>query len=364
MSIRARKLKSGKTVYDVTLEHGYDHDGKRIRVTKTFDTKAEAQQADRAAKETANALKSKSGRLTLGQYVERCYWPIASRRLEATTLDGYEIELRLRIIPSLGNTRLDKIDRYNIQGMLDGCATETVAKKALRVLKGILTEAVQDGYIQTNPATLRFAYPPKGRKRDNGLILSDFEQIAQFIDVVQNDAPESITRLVMTGLLLGLRPEERYALDYEDIDFENRLVRVSKAYVSVSPKRGSLVLKDTKTELSNRLVPMPQMFVDHVYWEPNGTGAYITSRTGKRLSPSSGKVMWKMYLDKHPELPRITLENMRHSYATSCIHAGMVVADLSRILGHSDINTTYKRYVKPQLKDMQKSMKSIDAIVR
>ena len=364
MSVRKRKLKSGKTVWDAVLEYGYDHDGNRIRETKTFPTRAEALEADEYAKVQSNALKSKSGKLTLSEYVSRCYWPIASRRLEPTTLDGYERELNLRILPNLGKSRLEKIDRYEIQKMLDKCETETVGKKALAVLKLILSESMRDGYISTNPTYNRFAYPPKGKQRDNGLILSDFSQIASFIDVVSNDAPEAITRLVMTGLLLGLRPEERYALDYEDIDFSNRVVRVSKAYVSVSGKRGTHVLKMPKTDLSNRLVPMPQMFVDHVYWEENGTGAYIRNKKGERLSPSTARGQWNRYLENHPELPRITLENMRHSYATSCIHAGMVVADLSRILGHSNINTTYQRYVKPQLEDMQKSMKSIDAIVR
>ena len=364
MSVRKRKLKSGKVVYDAVLEYGYDHDGKRIRETKTFDSKSDAEQADRIAHETSNALKSKSGRLTFSQYVERCYWPIASRRLEATTLDTYERVLRLHIMPTLGKIRLDKIDRYSVQTALDRCKTESVSKNTLAVIKSVLSEAQSDGYISTNPAMLKYAHPPKGKNRDNGLILSDFEQIAQFIDVVGNDAPEAITRLVMTGLLLGLRPEERYALDFEDIDFQNRLVRVNKAYVTVSGKRGGHVTKIPKTEYSNRNVPMPQMFVDHVYWEPNGTGAYITNKKGGRLSPSTAQKMWTRYLDAHPELPRITLENMRHSYATSCIHAGMVVADLSRILGHSNINTTYQRYVRPQWEDMQKSMKSIDAIVR
>ena len=94
------------------------------------------------------------------------------------------------------------------------------------------------------------------------------------------------------------------------------------------------------------------MLVDHVYWEENGTGAYIRNKRGERLSQYTAHNQWVRYLDAHPDLPRIT------------IHAGMNVADLSRILGHADINTTFKKYVKPQLEDMQKSMKSIDAIVR
>ena len=363
MSVKSRKLKSGRTVYDVVLEYGYDRKGNRLREFKTFDDKKDALAADKAAQATTDAIKGKSGRLTLADYIERCYWPITSRRLAATSLDTYEREIQLRIIPALGNMRLDRIDRYAIQDMLDGCATESVSKKALATLKTILNEAVGDGFIASNPACARYAHAPKGRNRDNGVILSTFEEIAPFIDTVINDGSEAITRLVLTGLLLGLRPEERYALDYEDFDFAHRTVYVTKAYVTVSKERGGHVLKLPKTDLSNRSVPIPQLYFDYLYFEPIGAGAYIRNGNGERLSPSTAYKRWIRYLDMHPKLPRITLENMRHSYATSCIHAGMAVADLSRILGHSDINTTYRRYVKPQFSDMQKSMVSIDSII-
>lgn len=363
MSVRKRTLKDGRTVYDATLEYGVDRSGNRLREKRTFATLKEAQAADAHAKATSNALRDKSGKLTLSEYIDRCYWPIASRRLQASSLDTYERDIEKRIRPALGNKRLDRIDRYSIQDMLDDTQTYAVARKCLSTLKTILNEAVSDGFIASNPACARFAYPPKGRKRDNGVILSDFEQIGQFIETVINDGSDSIVRLVLTGLLLGLRPEERYALDYEDIDFANKIVHVSKAYVTVSGKRGGHALKVTKTELSTRTVPMPQVFADYIYYEPDGRGAYITNEHGGRLSPSTAQKQWKRYLDAHPDLPRVTLENMRHSYATSCIHAGMAVADLSRILGHSDINTTYRRYVKPQFSDMQKSMISIDSII-
>lgn len=363
MSVKARKLKSGRTVYDATLEYGYDRAGNRVRETKTFETRKEAETAERNARSISGALREKSGKLTLEEYINRCYWPITSRRLQATSLDTYEKEIRLRILPNLGDMRLDRIDRYAIQDMLDSCATESVSKKALSTLKTILNEAVSDGFIASNPAIARYAHAPKG-KALKCAVLSDFAQVSEFIDTVLNDGSEAITRLVLTGLLLGLRPQERYALDYEDFDFANRSVRISKAYVTVSKERGGHVLKLPKTDLSNRTVPIPQMFVDYLYFEPIGHGAYITSKAGGRLSPSTAQHAWSRYLRGHPDLPPVTLENMRHSYATSCIHAGMAVADLSRILGHSDINTTYRRYVKPQFSDMQKSMVSIDALVR
>ncbi|OUO95393.1 hypothetical protein C2L80_01405 [Rubneribacter badeniensis] len=50
---------------------------------------------------------------------------------------------------------------------------------------------------------------------------------------------------------------------------------------------------------------------------------------------------------------------MRHSFATSYLHAGGGVEDLSRILGHSDINTTYRRYVRPNVEDLRRGMDAV-----
>jgi len=358
MSIHARKLKNGKTVYDAILEYGTSS-GVRVRESKTFQTKAEAKAAEEEARRYRDAASVRTGKIRLSEYIDRHYMPIASRRLQPTSLETYEREIDKRIKPYLGNFFLEDIDRRKIQRMVDSCKTEAVGRKAVATLKTILNEAVGDGFINGNPATARFAFPPKGRNRDNGLVLSDFGQIAQFIEDIQKDAPEPIVRLVMAGLMLGLRPEERYALDYEDFDFANGTVMVRNAYVTVSSKHGGNQLKSTKTKLSKRLIPMPQPFIDWFYWEDEGSGPWIKNRDGNRLSPSTGRKMWARYLRDHPDLPQVTLENMRHSFATSCLHAGMNVEDLSRMLGHSDINTTFRRYVKPDLKNMREGLSLI-----
>ena len=355
MSIKKRRNKDGTVVYDAILEYG-TKDGRRDRRKKTFRTYKEAKRADEDAARLRSALRHQ-GRLTVGEYITRYYWVIASRRLEATTLDTYRREIDLRILPCLGDTFLDELDRLSIQRMVDSCKTEAVARKSLGLLKTILNEAIGDGFIRGNPAKARYALPPKGCKRDNGLILPDFKRIGMFTEAVLDDAPDQVVRLVMSGLGLGLRPEERYALDWEDFSLRDATVRVKGAYVVASKEHGGNQLKQPKTEYSNRLIPMSPLFYDYWITQWKGSGAWITSASGERLSPSTGRKMWNRYLRDHPDLPPITLENMRHSFATACLKSGMNVEDLSRMLGHSDINTTYRRYVKPDIKNMRDGLK-------
>lgn len=356
MSIAKRKRKDGTIVYDVTLEYG-TADGKRHRRKRTFPNLKDAQAAERDAERVRGALKHK-GRLKLGEYVAAYYWPIASRRLQATTLDTYRIELDKRILPELGEVYLEDIDRLRIQRMLDGCGTDAVGRKAHSLLRAILNEAVGDGFLMVNPALARYAMPPKGRKRDDGYILTDFIEIQRYLKQTR-DAPEPLRRLIVSGLCMGLRPEERYALDYEDISFEDGTLTVRGAYVAAHSRHGGNQMKGTKTEHSQRVIPMSGIFIENIMFATDGTGPWIANRRGERLSPSTGRHMWDIYLREHPDVRKVTLENMRHSFATSCLHAGMNVEDVSRMLGHSDINTTFRRYVKPDIGDLRKAFYKI-----
>lgn len=351
MSISKRKLKSGKTVYDVTTYAKVD--GRWTRRKVTCKTKHEAEYVQARDKATRSALKSRSGRVKLSDYIERVYWPNASKRLAATSKDTYKREIDKRIIPALGRYLLEDIDRQAIQEMVDRCATEAVARKAVSTLKTILNEAKADGLVIANAAQAKFTMPDKGRKRDNGLVLDTFEQIGVVVDIVASRASECVQRLAMTGLLLGLRPEERYALDWDDFDLEERTVTISAAFVVASKQHGGNQLKGTKTELSTRVLPLSSDFAAWLETQARTDGAFIKGFDGKRISPSTARHRWDKFLRDNPDCPQVTLENMRHSFATSYLAAGGRVETLSRILGHSNIDTTLRRYVRPGIESLR-----------
>ena len=353
MSITARKLKSGKTVYDARVFVGYTHDGKVDRRSVTCPTKRAAQLEEAKMIAERDARRGRSGKMTLSCYIDNYYWPVALGRLAATSLDTYDQEIRLRILPALGNVDIRDIDRARIQRMVDGIATESVARKTIGTLKTILNEAKGDGLILTNPATAKFALPPKGAKRDNGLVLTSFDQIAAFADIVAHRASQSVQRVVMTGVWQGLRPEERYALDWCDFDMDALTIHVHSAYVSASAKHGGNQEKATKTELSTRTIPMHPKFAEWLEGVPRTDGAFIKGSDGGRITPHTAQNRWRKFLDDNPDVPPVTLENMRHSFATAYLDAGGRIEVLSRLLGHSNISTTINRYYKPDVEHLR-----------
>lgn len=359
MSVRPLKCADGTTSWLVRRFMGYRPDGRPDQRSRRFATRRAAELYDAQLLAEKDAMRGRGGRMTLAEYIDHQWWPRVSRRLAATSLDTYEKEVRLRIRPALGGSDIRDIDRQRIQRMVDGIATEGVARKCVGVLKTILNEAKGDGLLAANPAEAAFAMPPKGCKRDNGLVLTTFDQIHGLLEIVRLRASESVQRIAYTGLLQGLRPEERYALDWADVDAESQSISVRAAHVAASAKHGGVQTKATKTANSMRVLPMHPGFAEWLVTQERGDGAFITGADGGRISPSTAQKRWRRFLRDNPDAPPVTIENMRHSFATSYLHAGGNVEDLSRMLGHADINTTFKKYVRPSVDDLRRGMLSV-----
>ena len=332
---------------------GYTLDGKRDRKYISAPTKR-AVEVERAKVVAAReAMRNRSGRITFGAYVSEYYAPTMAR-LAASSRDTYEREIRLRLLPHFANMDIRDIDRMRVQRMLGSCGTETIARKAFGTLRTILNCAKADGLIAVNPCESRsFVFPEFGRKRDNGLVIQTFAGMRPYFDALAESGDARCELLACLGFLCGLRPEERYGLQWSDVDLMRGTLTVRAAITAVSRREGTHDVKKPKTELSNRTIPLATdaaAILERHSRRGNVMmfGYVLQSSDGGHISPSTARHAWARFCQVHG-LPPVTVENMRHSFATSYLHAGGTVADLSRILGHSDINTTYRRYVKPDL---------------
>lgn len=350
-----RKMPNGK--YRVRVDMGTTLEGKRDQKQRTFPTLREAKRFETAMKAERDALRGRSGKMTLRAYVEGWYSPLMDS-LAASSRDTYEREIRLRILPYLGNLDIRDIDRAQIQRMVDSCKTKRVAEKALGTLKTILNEARSDGLIAVNPATFRYRMPPKGKRRDNGLVIGSFAEMKPVFERLESWDDPTCLKLAVTGFLMGLRPEERIGLNWEDFDWAESTVHIRRAVVQVP---GKIDVKAPKTEGSDRVIPVPDyakslLMPLRSHESLIETGSLMKGPDGHRISPSTLRKRWKRFLRMNPGLPQVTVENMRHSFATSFLNAGGNVENLSRILGHSDINTTFQRYVKPTVGNLGRDM--------
>lgn len=356
-----KKIANGK--WRVQVDVGTTWTGKRDRRTLTLPTKHEAKEQEAEWLDEKRRMHGLAGRMTLGDFVRLHWWPTKEQTLEQTSLDSYEQDLRLRVLPHFGNVELDKIDRLAVQKMINDCGSCSTAKRGRDILRAIINDAIDCGLAATNPAAGRFTFPRKAVKDDDeeGCWLTTFAEHRTLLEAACGAG--EVEKILVLGLCFGLRGEETLALDACNLDFESRVVRVRYAYVKSS--KGN-VFKRTKTPQSERDLPMS----DYAFERLKAFTADLVpdspvclSKYGKRLSPSTAYKMLRRWLVANDQ-PMVTMRTLRHSFASACIDANIDIAKVSTWLGHATITTTLNRYVKTRKKDLSAAIEVMDAAMR
>lgn len=345
-----KKIANGK--WRVQVDVGTMWNGKRDRRTRTLPTKREAQAQEDEWNEEKRRMRGLLTRMSLGDFVTRHWWPTKVQTLEQTSLDSYEQDLRLRVLPWFGNVDIDKIDRLSVQKMINSCGTYSTAKRSRDLLRAIINDAVDCGLASGNPAAGRYVMPRREvrpRSDDSGVWLTTFEEHRSVLEAAKGSG--EVEKIIVLGLCFGLRKEETLGLSVRDLDFERRLVTVRWSYVQTS--KGNK-MKRTKTAESERDLPMSDYAFERLRELTEGMAPddpVCVARTGRRLSPSTAGKMVKRWVESNGQ-PAITIKSLRHSFASACIDAGVDIAKVSAWLGHTNITTTLNRYVKTRNKDL------------
>lgn len=243
-----------------------------------------------------------------------------------------------------------------------------MAKKTLQglinTLIRILDLAVENDIITKNPAAKKKKKIPRSAPTKKVECIS--EETQKLIPLVQHRAQPA----AMIMLFCGLRTGEVLALQWNDIDFERKIISVTKSVQRVGPNLYQVKL-GTKNSKS-RVITIPEclsIFLSKLKTKTNPIDSdYINCQTDGRLhTPSSWKSVWKSYntqlnFAKYKQLypnndvsifspegtPKV-LENvnahqLRHTYATMLYKSEVDLLTASSLLGHSDVKLTLSIY--------------------
>ncbi len=165
---------------------------------------------------------------------------------------------------------------------------------------------------------------------------------------------------VLLCLYTGLRLGELCALKWEDIDFENRLISVSRTVqrLSVEDYHAKTMLLETtaKSRYSKREIPVLQEVLELLPQFQNGK-EYVFGGD-KPVEPRTMQNHFKQ-IQKEAGTEDKNFHTLRHTFATNCIERGTDPKSLSELLGHSDIQITLNRYVHPSMEIKRKHLGSL-----
>ena len=253
-----------------------------------------------------------------------------------------DLSFKKHILPVLGNIKLsnltlDKIEKYqhdlltvNKQNgeVLKNSTLELIQKE----LKSLLAFAYEKSYIK-NMHILSFK---KVINIDESKKEVDFwqpEEFYKFIEVV-----DDIVYLTLFNVLYwcGLRIGEALALNWNDIDFNKKTIRINKSYSDYKHR-----ITNPKTQNSYRTVIMPDKCFDAVskLFEHDkqiigfDNQKYIF-HFEKPLNQDTIKIRKDRWIAK-AHVKRIRIHDLRHSHVSLLINLGFSAFDIAKRLGHS-----------------------------
>jgi integrase len=216
------------------------------------------------------------------------------------------------------------------------------------MLRKALEDAVEDGLIPANPARRAHKLPAIHREMKTW---TD-QELAVFLNDVRGDPLYALWR---TAATTGMRRGELLGATWPGVDFVARRLHVTQA-LSKGPKGGPLRFGPPKTDRGRRAVPLDEetagVLREHrrrQLGRTPGRQAYrdhqlvFCREDGHPLEPDFVSQRFRR-LGRRTGLPPIRFHDLRHTFATLSLKAGIPTEVVSRILGHKHPGTTQAIY--------------------
>ncbi len=353
-----RRHKPGRWIVDY-----YDSFGQRR--WKVCRTKEEAENTLAAVIQESRHRRAPTldPNITVEQYSAGWLTRLAART-KPRTVDSARDTLRLRILPVFGTERVRRLDRGRIVDWLSKLLASGLSRNTVRLahatLRSLLTDAVDlDGLLPSNPAAgagKRLHLAASARGRAEAVKAMTREQLGACLEACRDHRDASARRLYPFWVLMartGLRVGEALAVQWADINWRDRVLRVERAF-SGSGQRRRL---DTPKAGHGRDVDLSAQTVDILrrleakrtaetlrrgwgelpaWLFPNEVGAPMDDSKVRKIF---GRILKAAGLPGH-----FTPHCLRHTFASLLLQAGESPAYVQRQLGHASIKLTVDLY--------------------
>ncbi len=254
--------------------------------------------------------------------------------------------------PVFGRKYLDEITPEMIRGFKEARIEQerspATVNRDLSCLRQILGIAVKEELIQKSPffgGRVEFLHE-KGRERT-----LTFDEERKYLKA----AAPVLRDVAISMVEMGLRPGEIFQLRREDVRAEP-----PSPYVHIREGKSDRAVRDVP--ITSRALPVFNRRLSNAKGEyvfPRRVGnGYDWTRPMTEVEPAHLRA-----LESSGIKPPFRLYDLRHTYGTRAIEAGIDIFSVAKLMGHADLSTT-QRYVhlsKGHLEDAQKKIERFRA---
>jgi integrase len=241
--------------------------------------------------------------------------------------------------PKLQDQSLNTITRADVESVVHAAAKRSAwrAHDALKVLRRLLSAAVEAEVIARNPAT-RVATPKIEQERPWVLTMDE-------VDALVEAVPDRYRALVLLAAYGALRWSELVALRVNRLSPSRDRVRVEEKIV----ESGRLIRGEPKTKRSRRWVTVPDFvasaLAEHVRKYPPGSdGLVFTAPQGGPIRrPAFHRLVWSN-ATRGVGLEGFPFRNLRHTGATLALQEGTNPILVAIRLGHAPTAMIERHY--------------------
>ena len=278
--------------------------------------------------------------ITLSEFMHKWYTLKKKDYIQPNTKASYRSRFK-RIDQSIGAMRLKEIRPYTVEYFLNDIIKEgnpSTAKLILILLKNVFDYAVSIDLLLKNPCHgIHVPYRPKQKR-----ILSDTEKI----QIENRPLTPRDRALIYLLRYTGMRRGEVLALTTNDIDFDNRIIKINKTLIDQGG-RGA-ISHHTKTAAGNRNMPILNPLVlplqDYLATLPDDQQYLFLNQNGKLYTANGGYWLMRHIRSVAGLAEDVTFHTFRHTFITECYQAGVSLKKLQLWVGHTDIQTTLNIY--------------------
>jgi integrase len=272
-----------------------------------------------------------AGQVPLGEYAER--WINERPGLAPKTVVLYEGLLRRHIRPALGDLAVADVTPAGVRSwraslLDDGTGRVTVAK-AYRLLKAVLTTAVDDDLIRRNPCRIKGAGTERSPERPTVTI--------EEVYAIAGGVSEWFSALVLLAAFCGLRWGELIALRCRHLELDGDAVVHVRG--SVSEVDGKFVEGPPKSEAGRRDVTIPSVIVAELRkhlgrWSEAGPdGRVFVGPKGGIPRRTNFQATW-VKATRAAGVPGLHFHDLRHTGNTLAAESASLRELMAR-MGHS-----------------------------